>query len=155
MTVALTERCNFRCVYCYQEHEPKTLKSDNAKKLINTVREILSANNYKSLRIHYFGGEPLLNLEMLYFLHDEFQKVSREFNIKYEPFITTNGSMLNRDILSRVRFRNVQLTFDGLEETHNKLRKSDNFKFKDTINLIPDILELADNLTIRYNSTND
>lgn len=151
LTVALTERCNFRCVYCYQEHEPKTLKSDNAKKLINTVREILSSNNYKSLRIHYFGGEPLLNLEMLYFLHDEFQKFSREFNIKYEPFITTNGSMLNRDILSKVRFRNVQLTFDGLEETHNKLRKSDNFKFKDTINLIPDILELADNLTVRYN----
>ncbi|GAA0125479.1 radical SAM protein [Clostridium sp. CTA-19] len=151
LTVSLTEKCNFECVYCYQDHKAKDLSIENAEKLVEIVKEMIEDNKFKVLKIHYFGGEPLLNVDMLYYLHDKFKKISKEYNMGYKAYLTTNGSRLNKEILSKVNFKNIQLTFDGLEDTHNKLRKSSMFKFKDTINLISTILEFCDKVTIRFN----
>lgn len=151
LTIALTERCNFNCAYCYQNRKPKNLEASNAKELITVIETIIKENNYKGLAVHYFGGEPLLNLDMLYFLNDEFKRISKVYSINYEAVITTNGSMLTKEILQKVNFKRIQLTFDGLENNHNRLRESSSFKFKDTIELITIILSYCESINLRFN----
>ncbi len=155
LTISLTQQCNFSCVYCYQEREPKVLDKKNSYEIIKIVKEIISEKNIKSLKIHYFGGEPLLNIDILYLLDEEFKKISNIYNIKYNSYITTNGELLTEKLLSKIKFKSVQLSFDGLEDNHNKLRKSIKFKFNDTINLMYSVLKYCEKIDLRYNLCED
>ena len=144
LTIALTYHCNFKCVYCFEDKNKKTMKRDTAQEIIDKIEHILSINKYKVLKIHYFGGEPLLNMDVLLYFHEKLQKIAQYKGVHYKPSLTTNGSMLTNELISSIHFDTIQLTFDGLEKTHNSLRVSDTFRFEEQVQLIGRILDHSD-----------
>lgn len=114
------EACNLDCVYCYEDHNDKQrMNKEHADALI---KMILHAEK-KHVHIEYFGGEPMLNLNFISYLSTELAKLS----ISYTSAITTNGTLLNNNTLELLYQSNVksfQITLDGPEDIHNKLRVS-------------------------------
>lgn len=141
LTIALTNQCNFRCKYCYQDKNHKVMTRQIADDIIQKVKEILNTGQYEEICIHYFGGEPLLNIPILKRLDKNIKLIAQNENVKYHTYLTTNGSMLTDELLSTMEFENIRLTFDGKEDTHNSLRISDSFHFRDEILLLQKIIE--------------
>ena len=73
MTFQLTERCNFKCSYCYQINKtPKTLKFEYAKKMIDeifnpnsTLKNYITVDDKKAFCLEFIGGEPFLEVELM------------------------------------------------------------------------------------------
>ncbi len=153
LTIALTNQCNFKCAYCYQDKNQKVMSMQVADDILQKIESILSKGNYKEIYIHYFGGEPLLNIPILKYLDNNICKSAQDNHVKYVSFITTNGEMLDDSVLQSVKLDHIQLTFDGREETHNKLRISETFHFKDEIALLKKILDTTNaRITLRMNA---
>lgn len=143
LTIALTNYCNFSCVYCYQNKNEKLMTTEVANMIIEKIDRILNDNIFEGINIHYFGGEPLLNIPVLVYLDENIKKITDKIGIVYKAFLTTNGSMLSKELLQKVKFSSIQLTFDGLEKTHDRLRVSDHFHFKEEIELIENIMNFS------------
>lgn len=119
LTIKLTNDCNLRCKYCYQEHKKNKLSMNDTDTLIKFIKKQLE--EYKSVNIHWFGGEPLLNINPL--LKVEEFLVSN--NIKGNSDITSNGYLLNQKImnnLKKTRISSFQITLDGEKNQHDILR---------------------------------
>lgn len=141
LTIALTNQCNFECIYCYQDKNKKEMETNTADALLQKIRMGLDNFPYKRVYIHYFGGEPLLNVNMLLYLHEAIKNLCMEKDVKYVSFITTNGQMLSTNLIKTIQFDYIQLTFDGEGKVHDKLRKSESFHFDDEIRLLENILK--------------
>lgn len=152
ITIQLTEECNYRCIYCYQENtKHKALTFSSALKLVKIIDNILKKKHFEKLCIHYFGGEPLLNKEILKFLDNCFKNMSSLFKIPYTSYLTTNASLLDIDIVKSINFETIKITLEGLEKNHNQLRKSDLFQFSDLIKNIKNVIDFVNIICIRVN----
>lgn len=120
-----TMECNFKCVYCYENSKKTKLSKENYDNLYNSIVRYCIENNTKTVRIDWFGGEPLLCWKEIV----DFSKKLNEFfeanSIVYKYCATTNGYLLTPNIIDQifsVGLTNFQITVDGDEESHNKLR---------------------------------
>ncbi len=131
LTIAPTRDCNFECPYCYEEDRPKLYMSNETEE--NLIKFIQKYKNFNSLNITWYGGEPLL-------CWDQILRISKKINgitDKYFSEIITNGYLLDEKVandLDKAAIEAVQITIDGMQETHNKRRKHKNDK--DTFNKI-------------------
>lgn len=151
LTIILTEACNFRCVYCYQKRDKKIFSKNDVDRLFKNL-EVLFKDGLEELKIHYFGGEPLLNLEVLREIDKGIKSLCEKYNIKFSSFITTNGSLLTVEIINELQFTTIQLTFDGDINTHHKYKISDNYGYNDLLVLIDNIFKYTKSkLRIRFN----
>ncbi|MFX0173462.1 MAG: radical SAM protein [Candidatus Hodarchaeota archaeon] len=124
----ITHKCNLRCKHCLidaGEPEQNEITLEELKVIIKQLAEM------KVFKITFGGGEPLVRPDFLDILHF----VSRyNFGIK----ITTNGTLVNNDLLKKLKTTkvfSVQVSIDGLEQTHNTFRGSKN-SFKNAINAL-------------------
>lgn len=65
LTIELTNQCNFKCIYCSQEKNEKMMTKETADAILQKAKELLAVHKFPSIRIHYFGGEPLMNIPLL------------------------------------------------------------------------------------------
>lgn len=133
--------CNFKCPYCFQ----KTFDcgENSVEKYFKALKKYAEQNFklHKKVQISLFGGEPLLYVkEILEFL--DWVKLDSEKH-KYEYFIilTTNGSLLTKDMLGKLidhNLHSLQITLDSDKDTHDKTRifKND----KPSFDLLMDII---------------
>lgn len=123
VTYSMTNACNFRCTYCYQEHKTEVLENENLEKTFRYIeREI---PKYKRLKIHWFGGEPTLRLKWIRSSSERLTKLCDDLGKEYFAGITTNGSTFTDDVASELkscRIRQVQFTLDGDREIHDLFR---------------------------------
>lgn len=147
LTIILTNNCNFNCIYCYQEHIVSSLSLQKANILINKIENLIK-HGVNTIKIHYFGGEPLLNISVLLFIHNKLKEFSGKYNVKYISFMTSNGSLLSQKVLRQLDIDLIQLTFDGDANSHGLYKISDNFTYMDLLEKIFTIMELT-NITIR------
>jgi uncharacterized protein len=133
LTVNPTLSCNFRCWYCYENHEAKPRMTpdvfDKLKKAIAII-----ATKYQCLELSFFGGEPMLEFNTLVHpLIDYVHHIASETGLKYEVTFTTNGFLINDEIIEKLHPYNIglsQITLDGGPDHHNKTRishKQDSF----------------------------
>lgn len=118
INITTTLKCNARCPYCY-EHGVKHVDFDETKidALIEFIKQRKKA---QSVKLNWFGGEPLLNPKII----DAVTKRLREIGLEFESFMITNGSLITRQLIER-RFkrwnmRGVQITLDGTAEQYTK-----------------------------------
>lgn len=118
-----TDDCNFRCPYCYEDHIKRNMTIEYMDKIALFVDK--NIDRFRGLKVEWFGGEPLLQLESIYYLTERLIKIC---NVHKKPFLsgmTTNAYLLTRDVfekLRKLRFLGYQITLDGLAETHDKQR---------------------------------
>lgn len=129
LTIAPTLDCNFSCEYCFEKkviNKPK-MTEETADQIINFIKQ--KSELLESLNIVWYGGEPLLEINMIKYLSNEIIKICNEHNIKYIASMVTNGYCLNEEIikiLQESRVSTIQITVDGGEKTHNKRRFLEN-----------------------------
>jgi len=129
VNICLTHNCNLGCVYCYQKHDLDHVMSiETAKKTLDWIFN--NKPDFKeSYEIRFFGGEPLLEFEMIKELVDYVQ--NKEIDDPYVLYATTNGTLLDDDIknwcTSHREFFHLGLSLDGkkLTQDHNRCNSFD------------------------------
>ena len=154
----MTTNCNLACKYCYADKGSYGYGIQNISQnaIDNTIayieKKIKSLNkdisNYKNIEIAFvaFGGESLLNFEMIKYLILKAKKVieelSNELNIYITPLviINTNGILLTEKLLIQLEpYKNIiefVVSFDGLFHDINRLKHNKSGSAQDTINAI-------------------
>lgn len=123
--------CNLRCRYCFADegayHAPRQFMSlETAKKAIDFL--IANSGNRKVLETDFFGGEPLMNFDVVRKTVLYAKEAAAEKGKKFLFTLTTNGLLLKgdtADFLNR-EFENVVLSLDGRKEIHDAVRKTAN-----------------------------
>lgn len=139
--------CNLKCEYCFASQgdfkgQRLLMPLEIGKKALDFLVE--SSGNRRNLEVDFFGGEPLMNFDVV----KELVKYGRELEKKYDKrfrfTITTNGLLLNDDNMKFINenMDNVVLSLDGRKEVNDKMRKTINGSGSfDTI--VPKFLELV------------
>ena len=108
--IALSYSCNFKCKYCYQQHNDKLDKSkiteENLDYILNTIIEYKNNHKDEIICIELFGGEPLLPEN-----HDDIIKIF-DFCVENEMSIgiTTNGSFLGYYLKELIIYRGLNMS---------------------------------------------
>ena len=125
-----TERCNLRCLYCYEDFAIGRMK----RHVVAGIKSLIwkRAPDLARLYIGWFGGEPLLGLPVIRELSQEIRKcVAANSQIKYEASISTNAVFLTKNRLEELvnlGVRKFQVSLDGTREMHDQTRKTANGK---------------------------
>lgn len=123
LTILPTEKCNFKCIYCYESFAKGKMDLQTQEAVISFVRKELK--KYRSLEISWFGGEPLLAMDVIENLSTQFIKICKEQKKHYFANITTNAYLLTADVFRKLLYLNVlryQITVDVIKEIHDKQR---------------------------------
>jgi len=118
-----TEQCNFRCVYCYEKFRDVYMNTHIQDSIIQYVHNNIT--KFKVIRVEWFGGEPLLALDVVVRLSNAIIKICRENGVLYHAVMTTNAYSMDLDVfkvLKKCRILSYQITVDGLKETHDTQR---------------------------------
>ncbi|MEH7108795.1 radical SAM/SPASM domain-containing protein [Bacillus sp. JJ1764] len=118
-----TEACNFRCTYCYESFTRGKMNRDTINGLKALVKE--RATNLSQLNISWFGGEPLLSLDVIEELSHSFMESARDNRIHYACDLVTNGYLLTKEVFQKLlswEIRQFMITIDGVEEVHDGRR---------------------------------
>lgn len=158
ITISTTELCNIRCKYCYQHSWDKLEKLDKKDymkiildHLIESFKKI--SDNDLILRIHYIGGEPLLESAFILELNNHITTLcdSSKKNINVLYSIDTNSLLLTEEFIKSFPNLSVSTTL-GVETDHNNLRDN---TFNIVYKKIEQLREIFDGkkykLNIRYN----
>lgn len=157
ITVAVTLDCNMACPYCYETREDIYMNTETADDLIKFVQICRNYNNTKGLHIHWMGGEPLLNLDIIEYISKKLIEYCDNNKVMYGASISTNGVLLNKDIAHRLNNYKVistQITVDGTKEIHNKRRILINEEDSYSI-ILNNILECKDIINIKVRTNID
>lgn len=143
LTIVPTYRCNFRCPYCYQDHDGSGIMSQEVQdSIIRFIRKNIT--NYTAVEISWFGGEPLLCMDIILKINSAVKKICNERFKSFKSSITTNGYCLTKDNFEKlleVGVRRYFITVDGLSQEHDKQRYLANGEgtFQTIINNLKDI----------------
>jgi len=125
--------CNLACTYCFasegEYHGDRDLMSfEVAKKAIDFL--VAHSGNRRNLEIDFFGGEPLMNFEMVKETVHYARSLEKEKNKHFRFTLTTNGVLLNDDNMAFMNehMYNVVLSVDGRKAIHDKMRPTPNGK---------------------------
>lgn len=119
LTINPTLACNFACPYCFESTHSPQFMSD---KVENDIITFIQNHKYLShLYVTWFGGEPLLAFDRIVTLTKRMQSIG----LKYKAGMITNGYLLTEEkvkFFEELQISSVQITIDGLEQTHNARR---------------------------------
>ncbi|MBQ3852100.1 MAG: thioether cross-link-forming SCIFF peptide maturase [Lachnospiraceae bacterium] len=121
--------CNLACKYCFacegEYHGDRGLMSlEVGKKALDfLVRE---SGAHVNLEVDFFGGEPTLNFDVVKGIVEYGRSIEKEKNKKFRFTLTTNGVLLNDDILefANKEMHNLVLSIDGRKEVNDRMRPS-------------------------------
>lgn len=133
MCLNVAHDCNLRCAYCFAEtgefHGGRMLMPfETAKAALDMLIKRSGARYH--LEVDLFGGEPLMNWEVVKQIVSYGRQLEKEHNKHINFTITTNGVALDDekiDFINREMF-NVVLSIDGRKEVHDALRVTPNRK---------------------------
>lgn len=119
--------CNLSCRYCFagegEYHGERGLMSyEVGKQALDFLVE--NSGSRRNLEVDFFGGEPLLNFEVVKKLVAYGRSLEEEHNKHFRFTLTTNGVLLNDEVMefANKEMDNVVLSIDGRPEIHNHMR---------------------------------
>jgi len=147
-----TERCNLKCTHCYQESGDAVELTTS--EIRNTIKEIASTiRDWKeryglsfSPTVNITGGEPFLRSD-LFDIIDEFRSIA------FDPFVLTNGILIDRQRAARLMkagVKGVQVSIEGPEAVHDSIRGANSFaaSLKGIKHLLDAGLQVTMNVTV-------
>lgn len=132
LTVVLNLDCNFDCPYCIEgKIRGKHYFSKENEDLLFDFIEKRFTSEKDTLRIEFYGGEPLLSKDMIRSISKRALDFTDKRDAKFLFKMVSNGSLLNgktAEEFSEIGFEGVQITLDGNREIHNRNRPFANGK---------------------------
>ncbi len=123
--------CNLRCKYCFAgegdyQCGKEVMSSEVGKKAMDFL--VKESGNRINLEVDFFGGEPLMNLEVIKEIVDYARGLEKEHHKNFRFTITTNGVLLNEEVREYLNDNmvNVVLSLDGRKNVHDKMRPAVN-----------------------------
>ena len=133
MCINISHDCNLRCEYCFAAKgdfgQGRCLMSfETAKKAIDFI--IANSGTRHNLEVDFFGGEPLMNFDVVKQTVEYARSIEKEHNKNFRFTITTNGLLLDDEKIDYINkeMSNVVLSLDGRKEINDKLRVTPNGK---------------------------
>ena len=131
LTVLTTLQCNFACDYClqgdhgdYNKHATK-MSMETTGRVVEWLKEHLDSIKPKRLALTFFGGEPLLNLPVMYELAERAWSETQLRGVELEINAITNGLLLTPEVVNRLKpygLNGFKVTLDGDQATHDRMR---------------------------------
>jgi uncharacterized protein len=131
VTLLTTLQCNFACDYCFQgDHGDYNARADRmsletAARTIAWMTRELDRVRPEKFVLTFFGGEPLLNLPVMYDVAEKMWAATQARQVPMFVNIITNGLLLTPDVVDRMLpfgLNGVKITLDGDRDTHNRMR---------------------------------
>lgn len=163
ITYIPTYKCNLRCTYCYEGADDfsalEKVRSDAAVKvLVSFVQFKIKSERIEKIELSFYGGEPLLYANECIMLSDSIRQLAKDYRLGFSSRIFTNGILLTDELIESLIRPNdmmIQLTLDGLNMTHDKIRVDVNGvgTFDKTFSLLQRLSTkgLSHNVTVRIN----
>ena len=133
MCLNVAHDCNLRCEYCFASKgdfgvKRELMSFETGKKAIDFM--IKNSGTRKNLEADFFGGEPLMNFEVIKKIVKYARSIEKEYGKNFRFTITTNGILLDNEKIEFINKEmfNVVLSLDGRKEIHDKLRPTCNDK---------------------------
>ncbi len=119
--------CNLRCEYCFASTGDfgkgrKMMPVETGFKAIDFL--IQHSQKRRNLEVDFFGGEPLMNMDMVKKVVEYARSKEKEYNKNFRFTMTTNGTLLKDediDFLNK-EMHNVVLSIDGRKEVNDRVR---------------------------------
>lgn len=125
--------CNLACKYCFagegEYHGDRSLMSyEVGKKALDFL--IANSGNRVNLEVDFFGGEPLMNFQVVKDLVAYGRSQEKEHNKRFRFTLTTNGVLLDDEVMefANKEMANVVLSIDGRPKVHDAMRPTRNGK---------------------------
>lgn len=118
----ITHRCNLRCSHCYQDDYSAFSSRKSLEAVLNQYSRLLEEFGFKGY-LNITGGEPLAHPDLFWLLEEA-------GNRGITTAVLTNGTLIGRREaaeLKRLDVDYVQVSLDGLRETHDKIRGEGSF----------------------------
>lgn len=119
--------CNLNCSYCFASqgkyHGDRALMSfETGKRALDFLIE--NSGTRTNLEVDFFGGEPLMNWDVVKKLIEYGRSVEKEKHKNFRFTVTTNGMLIDDDVIDfcNREVSNVVLSLDGRKEIHDRLR---------------------------------
>lgn len=127
MCLNIAHDCNLRCAYCFASTGDfgkgrKLMSYETGKKALDFLIE--QSKGRVNLEVDFFGGEPLMNFNVVKKLVEYGRSREKETKKNFRFTITTNGLLLDDDKIDFINkeMNNVVLSIDGRKEVNDKLR---------------------------------
>lgn len=127
LCLAPTYRCNLACSFCYEREQsisghmlPEVLEG-----IVAFVERAYQRDAFKRLSIIWYGGEPVLCLDVIERLSDRLIGFCTENEIGYAAEIISNATLIDADVAGRLaqcRITHALPTFAGGRDIHNRRR---------------------------------
>jgi uncharacterized protein len=119
--------CNLRCEYCFASKsttDGELMSFETGKTALDFL--IANSRNRSNLEVDFFGGEPLLNWDVVKRLVAYARSLEAAHGKNFRFTLTTNGVLLDDEVLDfcNREFENVVLSLDGRKEVHDRFRKT-------------------------------
>ncbi len=140
--------CNLACRYCFAEEgeykgDRSLMSLEVGKRALDFLIE--NSGSRRNLEVDFFGGEPLMNFDVVKELVVYGRNLEKIHDKKFRFTLTTNGVLLNDEIMefANQEMSNVVLSIDGRKEVHDFMRPSRNKKGSYDL-ILPKFQKLAD-----------
>ncbi len=125
--------CNLNCEYCFASQgkyqgERAVMSFDVGKRAFDWLIE--NSGNRHNLEVDFFGGEPLMNFDVVKQLVAYARSIEKEKGKNFRFTLTTNGLLIDDDVIdfANKEMSNVVLSLDGRKEVHDRYRVDYNGK---------------------------
>ena len=123
----IAHTCNLNCSYCFASQgkyhgERAVMSYEVGKRALDFLVE--NSGTRRNLEVDFFGGEPLLNFEVVKQLVAYARSIEKEKGKNFRFTLTTNGVLIDDDVIdfANKEMSNVVLSLDGRKEIHDRFR---------------------------------
>lgn len=119
--------CNLSCEYCFASQgkyhgERAVMSFEVGKRALDFL--VQNSGTRKNLEVDFFGGEPLMNFEVVKQLVAYARQIEKQHGKNFRFTLTTNGVLISDDVIDfcNKEMDNVVLSLDGRQEVHDRFR---------------------------------
>ena len=119
--------CNLNCSYCFASQgkfhgERALMPFEVGRRALDFLME--NSGSRRNLEVDFFGGEPLMNWDVVKRLVAYARSVEKERGKNFRFTLTTNGMLIDEDVIqfANREMHNVVLSLDGRREVHDRFR---------------------------------
>ena len=123
----IAHTCNLNCAYCFASQgkyhgERAVMSFEVGKQALDFL--IANSGSRRNLEVDFFGGEPLVNFQVVKDLVAYARSIEKEHGKNFRFTLTTNGLLIDDDVIefANRECHNVVLSLDGRKEIHDRFR---------------------------------
>ena len=127
LCIHIAHTCNLNCAYCFASQgkyqgERAIMSYEVGKRALDFLIE--NSGTRKNLEVDFFGGEPLMNFDVVKQLVAYVRSVEKDHGKNFRFTLTTNGLLIDDDVIdfANKEMSNVVLSLDGRKEIHDRYR---------------------------------